>query len=281
MFAVAICDRGLGMVVPDKDLETKQVHALIREIRGRRVIVDSDLAMLFGTQTRRLNQQVKRNSERFADFAFQLTPEEFEELRSQNATANARRGGRTSLPWAFDEYGTAMASTVMNTPQAIAALRLVIRVFVAVRSQIQSGSSGQELGRESESMREMAYSLREKLYQMAQAIADFEINKRDRATVRQEFDRITTSVLDNVKAQLEAKAIANESVLADVQKKLAETEKLYAEARKTHSEADRMDIENAKEQVKFLREIVSLIDSTDTTRFSNAMEMIAGRQEIQ
>ena len=169
----------------------------------------------------------------------------------------------------------------MNTPQAIAALRLVIRVFVAVRSQIQSGSSGQELGRESESMREMAYSLREKLYQMAQAIADFEINKRDRATVRQEFDRITTSVLDNVKAQLEAKAIANESVLADVQKKLAETEKLYAEARKTHSEADRMDIENAKEQVKFLREIVSLIDSTDTTRFSNAMEMIAGRQEIQ
>ena len=81
---------------------TVPVEPLIREIRGERVIIDFDLACIYGVPTKRLNEQVRRNAERFpTDFMFQLTPEESEGLRSQIATSNSGRGGRRYAPLAF------------------------------------------------------------------------------------------------------------------------------------------------------------------------------------
>ena len=109
-------------------------------LRGRRVILDSDLAALYGVTVSRFNEQVKRNAGRFPeDFAFQLTREEHEALRSQNAISkNAARGGRRYLPYVFTEHGAVMAASVLSTPRAIAMSVEVVRAFVRLRALMTS-----------------------------------------------------------------------------------------------------------------------------------------------
>ncbi len=115
---------------------TTEIERTILVLRGHKVMLDSDLAALYGTTTKRLNEQVRRNAERFpADFMFQLTNQELGVLRSQFATSNERpdRGGRRYLPFVFTEHGALMAANVVNTPRAIAASVFVVRAFVRLR----------------------------------------------------------------------------------------------------------------------------------------------------
>ncbi|MBI3583084.1 MAG: ORF6N domain-containing protein [Nitrospinae bacterium] len=104
-------------------------------IRGHRVMLDSDLADLYEVSTKRLNEQVRRNIKRFPpDFMFQLTPEEFTSLRSQNATLKIGRGQhRKYLPYAFTEQGVAMLSGVLNSECAIDVNVAIMRAFVKLR----------------------------------------------------------------------------------------------------------------------------------------------------
>ncbi|MCA9246508.1 MAG: ORF6N domain-containing protein [Planctomycetales bacterium] len=110
-------------------------------IRGQRVLLDDDLAKLYGVETKRLNEAVRRNRERFPDdFAFRLTAQEWEFLRSQIATSNAsdRRGGRRYLPWAFTEQGVAMLSSVLRSPTAVAVNIEIMRAFVQLRQVLST-----------------------------------------------------------------------------------------------------------------------------------------------
>ena len=98
-----------------------RIEQSIFVIRG---LLDSDLAQVYGVLTERLNQQVRRNAERFpADFVFQLTGRELENLILQNASSRGRHGGRRSLPWAFTEHGAVMAANVLKSPVAVRASR--------------------------------------------------------------------------------------------------------------------------------------------------------------
>ena len=109
-----------------------KVESLIRVIRGQQVMLDRDLAELYGVETRRLNEQVKRNIERFPeDFMFQLTPNEFDNLKSQFATSSW--GGVRKLPYAFTEQGVAMLSGVLKSPTAVEANIRIMRAFVSMR----------------------------------------------------------------------------------------------------------------------------------------------------
>ena len=106
-------------------------------LRGRKVILDSDLAGLYGATVKRLNEQIKRNAARFpSDFLFQLTRAEGESLRSQFATSNNRQGGRRYLPYAFTEHGAIMAATVLNSDRAIQMSIFVVRAFVRMREAL-------------------------------------------------------------------------------------------------------------------------------------------------
>ena len=106
----------------------------IYEIRNQKVMLDSDLAELYGVETKRLNEQVRRNLERFPeDFMFQLTDNEWYSLRSQFATSKNRRGGRTYLPNVFTEHGVLMLSSILNSSQAIQVNIQVVRIFARLR----------------------------------------------------------------------------------------------------------------------------------------------------
>jgi len=107
-------------------------------LRGERVMLDSDLAALYGVTIKRLNEQVKRNLARFpSDFTFQLTREEWGFLRSQFATLEAGRGQhRKYLPYAFTEHGAIMAAMVLNSPRATEVSVYVVRAFVELRDTL-------------------------------------------------------------------------------------------------------------------------------------------------
>ena len=114
---------------------TESVERAIIVLRGRRVILDSELATLYGVTVSVFNQAVKRNMERFpADFAFQLTREEYESLRSQIVILKAGRGAhRKYLPYVFTEHGAVMAASVLNSPKAVEMSVEVVRAFVRLR----------------------------------------------------------------------------------------------------------------------------------------------------
>ena len=113
------------------------VEPLIRDLRGEKVMLDADLARIYGVPTFRFNEAVKRNQERFpADFRFQLTPAEFDNLISQIAISSSGHGGRRKLPWAFTEHGAIMAANVLNSPQAVQMSVFVVRAFVALRRDL-------------------------------------------------------------------------------------------------------------------------------------------------
>lgn len=104
-------------------------------IRNQKVMLDNDLALLYQVETRRLNEQVKRNNDRFPeDFMFQLTKEEFDILKSQFATSNW--GGRRKLPYAFSEHGVLMLSSVLNSKRAIEVNIQIMRIFSKVRQTL-------------------------------------------------------------------------------------------------------------------------------------------------
>lgn len=111
-----------------------KVESLIRVIRGQQVMLDRDLAELYGVETRRLNEQVKRNIERFPeDFMFQLTKEEFENWKSQFATSNSIVMGARKRSYAFTEQGVAMLSGVLKSPTAVEVNIRIMRAFVSMR----------------------------------------------------------------------------------------------------------------------------------------------------
>jgi hypothetical protein len=144
-----------------RDASDKEpLEPLIFTIRDRRVVLDADLARLYGIDTFRFNQAFKRNQHRFpADFAFQLTSAEFENLRSQSALSNAqgtdlkgsnssqfvmssmRRRGKTYVPWAFTEHGALMAANILRSERAVRMSVFVVRAFVRLREHVAANTA--------------------------------------------------------------------------------------------------------------------------------------------
>ena len=115
----------------------RNVDSKILVLRGLRVILDADLAELYGVEARHLNQQVKRNAKRFPlAFRFQLYEQELRKLRSQNVISSSRHGGTRYLPYVFTEHGAIMAATVLNSERAIEMSVFVVLGFVRMRRAI-------------------------------------------------------------------------------------------------------------------------------------------------
>ena len=120
----------------------ERVGQLILDIRRLRVLLDEDLASLYGVETRSLLQAVERNVERFPpDFMFELSVAEWTALRSQSETSKPRRGGRRYAPYAFTEQGVAMLSSVLNSDRAIAVNIEIMRTFVRIRNLLATNKA--------------------------------------------------------------------------------------------------------------------------------------------
>jgi len=128
-----------------KIIEEEEIVSKIYFIRGKRVIMDKDLALLYGVDTKQLNRQLKRNLERFpADFMFQLTKAEFENLRCQIGTSKETQGGRRDLPYVCSENGVAMMSSVLRSKRAIQVNIQIMRTFTKFREMLSIHKELQE-----------------------------------------------------------------------------------------------------------------------------------------
>lgn len=124
------------MTTKPQRVGAEPIETLIRTIRGQKVILDADLAKLYGVETKTFNRAIKRNAERFpADFMFQLTAAEFKNLRYQIGTSSSH-GGRRFLPYAFTENGAVMAANVLNSPEAVRMSIFVVRAFISMREML-------------------------------------------------------------------------------------------------------------------------------------------------
>ena len=122
--------------------EPEDIEGKIYTVRGQRVIMDRDLAALYGIPTFRFNEAVKRNQKRFPDdFMFQLTAQEYAVLTSQFAMSKPGRGGRRTLPYAFTEHGAIMAANVLNSPKTIEMSVFVVRAFIKMRETLSNNKA--------------------------------------------------------------------------------------------------------------------------------------------
>ena len=152
-------------------------HILL--LRNQRVMLDAELAGLYGVETKVLVQAIKRNLERFpADFMFQLSATEWESLRSQFVTSNVGRGGRRYAPYAFTEQGVAMLSSVLNSPRAIAINIEIMRAFVQVRA---FAATHQDLAKQLTELQDKTESL---------AMQHDTFSRNTRAQLKQVFDAL-------------------------------------------------------------------------------------------
>ena len=121
----------------EQNLSDELIMSKIYFIRGQKVMIDRDLAELYGTETKKLKQQVNRNLARFPErYMFELTPEEYEILRSQNVTSSEGHGGARYLPMVFTEHGVLQLSNVLKSERAIQVSLLIIDVFVKLREAL-------------------------------------------------------------------------------------------------------------------------------------------------
>ena len=125
-----------------ENIGNEDIRKMIHLIRGQYVMIDRDLAILYGVETKRLNEQVKRNSKRFpSDFCFQLTVAEDDNLRSQNATSSREHGGRRYFPYVFTEAGVAMLSAVLSSETAVETSVRIMNTFVEMRRFIANNAA--------------------------------------------------------------------------------------------------------------------------------------------
>uniref|UniRef100_B0T564 KilA-N DNA-binding domain-containing protein n=1 Tax=Caulobacter sp. (strain K31) TaxID=366602 RepID=B0T564_CAUSK len=240
--------------------------ARIYKVREENVVLDDAIAALFGVETRRLNEQVRRNAGRFEGYAFQLTPDEVANLMSQNATSSW--GGRRKTPWAFTEHGVVMAATVLKSEPAIAAMKLVIETFVAARHQPTALTNGALLSQRSTG------GLIPKLTEAIAAILDSVVDHHSRTTVRDEAQDLLSRSIEHLKDRLSRTGLENEALAARATKLLAEAEASKATAAKTQAEAGEIELRLLARKLQLVIEAERAMTGGDLDRFIGVLERL-------
>jgi hypothetical protein len=236
----------------------------IVEVRGRAVMIDADVARFFGDETKRLNEQVKRNTGRFdEDYCFQLTREEVEPLRSHFATANPTRGGRTNLPRVFTELGVVMAATILKSAAAAVATKRIVEAFVAMK-ELRRAQALAAL-KPSGSLATLGASLAPKLQAAFEAVIAYEINPREGTNIRQETEALISDGLSSLKARLQRAGYENAEIEARVAKLFAEEEEIRARAAKERNLSDQQALRNQANRLRLLIQADVAMRSDDPT----------------
>ena len=221
----------------------------IHTIRGHDVILDGELAGFLGVSTKALNQQVKRNAQRFGgDFAFRLSQTEADGLRSQNVTSNAGRGGPRYLPMAFTEHGVVMAATLLRSELAIRASRIIVKTFVQARANLVSRQKGDNFLATIDPRAtvplaaEMRGALAGKINAALGQVLDAIVNPETKSTVRSEAVELANEGLSSLKAYLKRPGVQNDKTLAEMGKLIAEADdiKIATSRKRTQNEGEQL-----------------------------------------
>ncbi|QBY02828.1 ORF6N domain-containing protein [Rhodophyticola sp. CCM32] len=258
-----------------------ELHVYV--LRGVPVIMDEDLADRFGYTTGRLNEQVKRNIDRFGnDFAFQLNDEEWAGLKSQIAIANPQgRGGRRTPPWVYSEYGVVMAATILKSDQAVAASKLIVRTFVVARTSQLAAPDGRNhlvpVALDSVlPSTGAATGIRARAEAAIGKILDAIADPVSETTVRDEARSVALESLNAVKEHLKAQGIQNQKGLAEIQKLIHEADALEAEITARYIENDHRRLAYMAKQLRIVIEIERYLETGNAEGFLALLKDISG-----
>lgn len=252
------------------------------ELRGQRVMLDSVIAEAFGTETKRINEAVARNSEKFTvAHTFRLSEAEAEALRSRIATSNTGRGGARYPPHVFTVKGVARLATILNTPAALKATDLIIDTFLVVHEQLRRGRSTVAIAepgrfRRSDEQRQESAKLRAKLSAAVSRLLDTIADVESQHSMRQVSRSVGSKALQNVQERLRAKGLENEKLEADTALVIAQAEKTLAEARKANLEADGLDIANFERKITAVKKVADLIKELEPDELVGLIEQFEG-----
>lgn len=217
----------------------------VHTIRGERVILDADLAALYETETRVFNQAFKRQRERGrfpAEWAFELSEAEVDDLRSQGVISSGDWGGRRTAPWAFTEHGVVLAATMLQSERAAAVMRFVVDVFVrARRGEI---AESKKLLPDKRNRDLASGPIADRLQGSLKRILDKKID--DQRSVREEAQAVLKDSLGHVRAKLKRTEIESAEIAARTEKLIAEAEAAKASAAKTKAETARVALHAAR-----------------------------------
>lgn len=257
----------------------QQTSRVIVKIRGLEVIPDSDLARIFGTETKRLNEQVKRNENKFpSDFAFRLTKAETEDLKSRIATSSSQWGGRRTEPMVFTEHGALMAANVLNTELANKMSVYVIRAFMQLRELIPRENDTKALvpveksveiigsariGTLQGEMSTFFDRISSRLEIAIEQVLDSVIDPASGTTVREEAQDLISKSIDHLKAKLAQTGLENQEIVATITKILAEAEKDRELARRTRAETEQLEFVTQIKKIRFILEARKALSLSD------------------
>jgi hypothetical protein len=261
----------------------EKTKSSIRTIRGQEVILAADVARIYGETTKRINERVKRHPGKFPpDFMFQLSKQEFEELRSQSATSKASRGGTQYLPYAFTEHGVLQIANLINTELADSVSVFVIRAFVEMRrtliSQQKALANASETRSEIRKVPILHGELLPKLQSTIGRILESVIDNEKGTTVKDEALDILKESISCLKEQLRQKGLQNEEITARVSKLLAEAENHRATARKTRAESEQIEFMNTIRKLRLILDaqliMASEEDPKDRQKLKELIEVL-------
>jgi hypothetical protein len=270
--------------------EFLRIESAIITLRGERVILDKELASLYNVQTKRLNEQVKRNADRFGEkYAFQLTGGEFAALRSQFATSKPGKGGRRYLPWAFTEYGVVMAATILDSQKAIEASKFIVDVFIEVKRRMGTGESEafipayqrNALLSPLERFSGLGRDIGSRLQTALQHVLDTVIDTRRQTTVREEAQNLISESIQHLKDRLKKQGLENEEIGARVTKLLAEAEKERAIAAKTRAETESLEFATIVRKLRLLLEVQRAIEQDRIDDFLGILRDLGDQETIK
>jgi hypothetical protein len=250
----------------------------IFEIRDERVMLDARVAQSFGTETKRVNEAVARNPDKFdAAHTFQLTPAEHEALRSQIATSNVGRGGPRYQPHVFTMKGVARLATVLNTDEALRATDLIIDTFLMVYEQASDGQSRIAIPdpsqyRSSPASRRAIRKLKTRLVDALTALLDIVVDVRNKQTAAQIGQKLSSEALQNIQDRLRTRGLQNAKLEADTSLVLAQAEQTLATTRKTHAEADSIDIQNLERRIDVVKKLFDMSKTLEPTEFVELLD---------
>ena len=252
---------------------------VIHELRDERVMLDADLAALFEVETRVFNQAFKRNQDRFpATWAFELTAEEFEDLKSQIVISSRGWGGRRSLPWAFTEHGVVLAASLLNSDRAKAVMQLVVEVFVqARRGQIRGNPLVGEASRPviAASRAGISPGINQRLQAMIERLMELLFSPDEQRSLRDEAQAVLRESIDHIRAKLGRAGFENEEIAARATKLLAEAEATKATAVKTRAEADDIAVRTLAKKLAMVLEADRAIARGEMEGFLKVLKELA------
>ena len=263
-----------GEIVP----AVKVIGPDVYEIRGERVMLDAHVAQAFGTETKRVNEAVARNADKFTDaHTFQLTPAEVEALKSQLATSKEGRGGARYQPHVFTMKGVARLATVLNTSEALRATDLIIDTFITVYDQVSGGRSRIAIPepdqyRSSPESRRAIQRFKSRLANALTALLDTIVDVQSKRTARELGQSLGADAVQNIQDRLRTRGLQNTKLEADTTLVLAQAEQTLAATRKTHAEADSIDIQNLERRIDVVKKLIDMSKHLEPAEFVELMD---------